>query len=58
MPINTANPLVVQSNHTMPLDGRPAHFCAVVMRDTKDHLFGAKRQMFLTEQGYKYEILY
>jgi len=39
-------------------DGRPAHFYAIVMRDTKDQLFGAKRQMFLTEQGYKYEILY
>jgi DNA excision repair protein ERCC-3 len=39
-------------------DGRPAHFYAVVMRDTKDQTFGAKRQMFLTEQGYKYEILY
>ena len=30
----------------------------VVMRDTKDQLFGSHRQMFLTEQGYKYEILY
>lgn len=39
-------------------DGRPAHFYALVMRDTKDQLFGANRQMFLTEQGYKYEILY
>ena len=39
-------------------DGRPAHFYAIVMRDTKDQDFGAKRQMFLTEQGYKYEILY
>lgn len=39
-------------------DGRPAHFYAIVMRDTKDQAFGAKRQMFLTEQGYKYEILY
>jgi DNA excision repair protein ERCC-3 len=39
-------------------DGRPAHFYAIVMRDTKDQVFGAKRQMFLTEQGYKYEILY
>lgn len=39
-------------------DGRPAHFYAIVMRDTKDQIFGAKRQMFLTEQGYKYEILY
>lgn len=39
-------------------DGRPAHFYAVVMRDTRDQTFGAKRQMFLTEQGYKYEILY
>ncbi len=39
-------------------DGRPAHFYAIVMRDTKDQTFGARRQMFLTEQGYKYEILY
>lgn len=39
-------------------DSRPAHFYAIVMRDTKDQDFGAKRQMFLTEQGYKYEILY
>ncbi len=39
-------------------DGRPAHFYAVVMRDTKDQMFAANRQMFLTEQGYKYEILY
>jgi DNA excision repair protein ERCC-3 len=39
-------------------DGRPAHFYALVMRDTRDQLFGANRQMFLTEQGYKYEILY
>ncbi len=39
-------------------DGRPAHFYAVVMRDTRDQTFGAHRQMFLTEQGYKYEILY
>ena len=39
-------------------DGRPAHFYAIVMRDTKDQFFGAKRQMFLTEQGYKYEVLY
>jgi DNA excision repair protein ERCC-3 len=39
-------------------DNRPAHFYAIVMRDTKDQIFGARRQMFLTEQGYKYEILY
>ncbi len=39
-------------------DGRPAHFYAIVMRDTRDQLFASKRQMFLTEQGYKYEILY
>ena len=39
-------------------DKRPAHFYAIVMRDTRDQLFGGKRQMFLTEQGYKYEILY
>ncbi|OQA47001.1 MAG: Type III restriction enzyme, res subunit [Chloroflexi bacterium ADurb.Bin325] len=39
-------------------DDRPAHFYAIVMRDTRDQLFAANRQMFLTEQGYKYEILY
>jgi DNA excision repair protein ERCC-3 len=39
-------------------DERPAHFYMVVMKDTKDQLFGLHRQMFLTEQGYKYEILY
>jgi DNA excision repair protein ERCC-3 len=39
-------------------DNRPAHFYAIVMRDTKDQLMGGHRQMFLTEQGYKYEILY
>jgi DNA excision repair protein ERCC-3 len=39
-------------------DDRPAHFYAIVMRDTRDQQFGANRQMFLTEQGYKYEILY
>ncbi len=39
-------------------DDRPAHFYAIVMRDTKDQLVGARRQMFLTEQGYKYEVLY
>lgn len=39
-------------------DDRPAHFYAIIMRDTKDQTFGANRQMFLTEQGYKYEILY
>ena len=25
---------------------------------SKDQLVGARRQMFLTEQGYKYEVLY
>ena len=39
-------------------DQRPAHFYMVVMKDTKDQIFGSHRQMFLTEQGYKYEILY
>lgn len=39
-------------------DGLLAHFYSVVSRDTRDQEFAAKRQMFLTEQGYRYEILY
>ncbi|MGI8824286.1 MAG: DNA repair helicase XPB [Chloroflexota bacterium] len=39
-------------------DGLLAHFYTLVTRDTRDQEFGANRQMFLTEQGYGYEILY
>lgn len=35
-----------------------AHFYTLVTRDTRDQEFAANRQMFLTEQGYGYEILY
>ncbi len=37
-------------------DGSPARFYTIVTKDTKDQDFSAKRQMFLTEQGYRYEI--
>ena len=30
----------------------------MVTRDTRDQEFAANRQMFLTEQGYRYDILY
>ena len=39
-------------------DGSMAHFYTIVTRDTIDQTFAANRQRFLTEQGYKYEILY
>jgi DNA excision repair protein ERCC-3 len=39
-------------------DGLMAHFYTVVTRETVDQSFAANRQRFLTEQGYKYEILY
>ena len=39
-------------------DGAIAHFYTVVTRETVDQTFAANRQRFLTEQGYKYEILY
>ena len=39
-------------------DGHLAHFYAVVTRDTRDQEFAANRQKFLTEQGYRYDILY
>lgn len=38
-------------------DGRPAVFYAVVTGDTREREFAEKRQRFLTEQGYSYEIL-
>lgn len=38
-------------------NGLLAHFYSLVTRDTKDQTFAAKRQLFLTEQGYHYEIL-
>lgn len=39
-------------------DGQMAHFYTMVSRDTRDQDFAANRQMFLTEQGYGYDILY
>jgi len=38
--------------------GLMAHFYTLVSRDTREQEFSAKRQLFLTEQGYRYEILY
>jgi len=38
------------------LNGSIARFYSVVTRDTQDQEFAAKRQLFLTEQGYSYEI--
>jgi DNA excision repair protein ERCC-3 len=38
-------------------DGRQAHFYAVVSRDTNDQEFAARRQRFLAEQGYAYQII-
>ncbi|MFC1538891.1 DNA repair helicase XPB [Candidatus Latescibacterota bacterium] len=34
-----------------------AHFYSIVTRDTQDQIFSAKRQLFLTEQGYSYNIV-
>jgi DNA excision repair protein ERCC-3 len=39
-------------------DGSLAHFYTVVSRDSRDQEFAANRQRFLTEQGYRYTILY
>jgi DNA excision repair protein ERCC-3 len=38
-------------------DGQGAHFYTLVTRDTKELDFAMHRQLFLTEQGYNYEIL-
>lgn len=39
-------------------NGLLAHFYALVTHDTVDQEFAANRQKFLTEQGYRYHILY
>ncbi|MBX3000455.1 MAG: DEAD/DEAH box helicase [Caldilineaceae bacterium] len=39
-------------------DGKMAHFYTIVTRETQDQEFSANRQLFLTEQGYQYIILY
>ncbi|WP_322797544.1 DNA repair helicase XPB [Thermoflexus sp.] len=38
-------------------NGVLAHFYTLVTRDTVDQDYAARRQLFLTEQGYRYEIL-
>ena len=41
-----------------PKDGSdPAHFYTLVTRDTREMDFAHHRQLFLTEQGYSYEIV-
>lgn len=37
-------------------DGTLAHFYTIVTRDSKEQDYAANRQLFLTEQGYKYTI--
>jgi DNA excision repair protein ERCC-3 len=37
-------------------DNATAHFYSLVSRDTCDQDYSVKRQLFLTEQGYRYEI--
>jgi DNA excision repair protein ERCC-3 len=39
-------------------NGQMAHFYTLVSKDTQDQTFSANRQLFLTEQGYHYIILY
>jgi DNA excision repair protein ERCC-3 len=39
-------------------NGLLAHFYTIVTRDTLDQEYASKRQLFLTEQGYHYDILY
>lgn len=38
-------------------NGASAHFYSLITPQTKDQLFAQKRQRFLTEQGYQYEII-
>ncbi len=38
-------------------DGRAAHFFSLVSRDTREEEFAHHRKLFLTEQGYNYQIV-
>ena len=38
-------------------DNAPAQFYSLVTRSTREEDFAQKRQLFLTEQGYRYEVL-
>jgi DNA excision repair protein ERCC-3 len=37
--------------------GQPAHFYSLVSRGTREEDYSARRQLFLTEQGYEYQVL-
>jgi len=37
-------------------DGRAAHFFTLVSRDTREEEFAHHRKLFLTEQGYSYQV--
>ena len=41
-----------------PKEDQIAHFYTLVTKDTVDQQYSANRQLFLTEQGYQYTILY
>lgn len=38
-------------------DGTLAHFYTIVTRESRDQDFGANRQLFLVEQGYRYKVV-
>jgi DNA excision repair protein ERCC-3 len=38
------------------IDGRAAHFFTLVSRDTREEEFAHHRKLFLTEQGYSYQV--
>jgi len=38
-------------------DGRAAHFFTLVSRDTREEDFAHHRKLFLTEQGYSYQLV-
>jgi DNA excision repair protein ERCC-3 len=38
-------------------DGRSAHFFTIVSRDTREEEFAHHRKLFLTEQGYSYQVV-
>ncbi len=55
--ITASAPLCSRRSTTSPAPGRnQAHFYTLVSRDTVEQDFALRRQLFLCEQGYAYEI--
>jgi len=50
------NALIVQSDASVLLEVHSPRFFTLVSRDTREEEFAHHRKLFLTEQGYSYQV--